>query len=140
MRAVHIPYDLNGYHYPLNDYAFQALKQGRLPEWDPTIYCGMSFAANLQTQTFYPPMWLLYLANLHRAKLNYQTLEIFVFLHVWLTFVLSYIWLTRRGLLPMAAILGGRRIRVQRIHVHAATAPRLDSGLHMDATRVLEHR
>jgi hypothetical protein len=106
LRRVHIPYDLQGYHYPLNDYAFRALQHRRLPEWDPTIYCGMSFAANLQTQTFYPPMWLLYLANLPGDKLNYQSLEIFVFLHVWLTFVLSYIWLTRRGLLPMAAILG----------------------------------
>jgi Bacterial membrane protein YfhO len=106
LRSVHIPYDLHGYHYPLNDYAFQEIARGRFPEWDPTIYCGMPFAGNLQTQSFYPPVWLLYLANLHRAKLTYLSLEIFVFLHVWLTFVLGYVWLHRRGLLPMAAVLG----------------------------------
>src|SRR5262249_11708973 len=34
IRRVHIPFDLEEYHYPLADYAFQVLKQGRLPQWD----------------------------------------------------------------------------------------------------------
>ena len=39
-RRVHIPYDLEGYHYPLVDYAFQSLRQGRFPQWDWSAWCG----------------------------------------------------------------------------------------------------
>ena len=106
VRHVHIPYDLQGYHYPENDYAFLAVRHGRLPEWDPTIYCGMSFAANVQTQLFYPPMWLLYLANWQRERMSYLTLEVFDLLHVWLAFLLCYLWLRRRNLLTLAATIG----------------------------------
>ena len=105
-RRVHIPFDLPGYHYSLNDYAFQALRHGRLPEWDPTLACGLSFTANVQSATFYPPIWLLYLANFHRPRLAYLTFEIFVFLHVWLAFLLCYGWLAGRKLARMACLLG----------------------------------
>ena len=47
-NRVHIPYDLEGFHSPLADYAFQAIRHGRFPEWDPTIYCGLSFVGNIQ--------------------------------------------------------------------------------------------
>jgi hypothetical protein len=106
LRRVHVPFDLAGYHYSLNDYAFQALRHGRLPEWDPTIASGLSFAANAQAATYYPPVWLLYAANWRRSRLSFLTLEIFVFLHVWLAFALCYAWLRRRNLAPLASALG----------------------------------
>lgn len=106
LRRVHVPFDLAGYHYSLNDYAFQALRHGRLPQWDPSIDCGLSFTANAQAATFYPPIWLLYLANWHRTRLSFLTLEIFVFLHVWLAFVLCRAWLEGRKLSSMACLLG----------------------------------
>jgi hypothetical protein len=106
IRRVHIPYDLQGFHYPLNDYAFQAFRQGRFPEWDPTIFCGMNFTGNIQTALFYPPSWLLYLANYGRARLTYMSLEIFVLAHVWLAFLLCYLWLLEKRLSSLACILG----------------------------------
>jgi hypothetical protein len=106
VRRVHIPYDLQGFHYSLNDYAFQALSQGRFPEWDPSIFCGMNFVGNIQTALFYPPSWLLYLANYGRARLHYMSLEIFVLAHVWIMFLLCYFWLLEKKLLPLACILG----------------------------------
>src|SRR5438477_10879327 len=54
-RWVDIPHDLEYWHYPLDDFAFQALRQGHIPEWDPTLVCGMTFAGNSQTAMFYPP-------------------------------------------------------------------------------------
>src|SRR5258708_12600304 len=54
-RRVHIPFDLESFHYPLADYASQAIRHGRLPQWDPTIYCGLTFAGNTQAGLFYPP-------------------------------------------------------------------------------------
>lgn len=106
LRKLTIPFDLEGYHYPLADSAFQALKQGRFPEWDPSQYCGLPFAANVQAALFYPPTWLLMAANWAYSRLHYQSLMDFVLLHVWLAFVLAYWWLLSRRLHPLAAALG----------------------------------
>ena len=101
-----IPYDLPGFHYPLMDYAYRSFHSGRFPEWDPTIYSGLPFAANIQSALFYPPSWLLYVADVRRANLRYAALEVFVILHDCLAFVLAYRWLTNRELRPLAAAVG----------------------------------
>jgi hypothetical protein len=106
LRRVHITYDLDGYHYPLVDYAFQALKAGHFPEWDWTIYCGQSFVGNIQAALFYPPTWLLFAANIARAHVSYQSLEVFEVAHVWLAFLLCYVWLRERRLEELACLLG----------------------------------
>src|SRR5437016_555014 len=81
-RKVHIPYDLELYHYPLADYAFQVLREGRFPQWDPSIYCGMSLVANVQAALFYPPQWLMFAARMYQPKLSYQSMEYLVIAHV----------------------------------------------------------
>jgi hypothetical protein len=106
LRRVHIPYDLEGYHYPLVDYAFQALKAGHFPEWDWTIYCGQSFVGNIQAALFYPPIWLLFAANIVRTHVSYQSLQVFELAHVWLAFLLCYVWLRGRRLEELACLLG----------------------------------
>src|ERR1022692_1084633 len=105
-RKVHIPYDLEGYHYPLADYAFQALKQHRLPEWDWTIYSGQPFTGNIQAALFYPPTWLLLAANAARPHVSHQSMQIFVMLHLWLAFILCYLWLSDRKLTDLASLAG----------------------------------
>ncbi len=105
-RRVHIPFDLDNFHFPLLDYAFQALRQGRFPEWDPTIYCGLSFVGNIQASLFYPPVWIVFAANWGRPALSYQSVEDLVFAHVWVAFLLCYVWLRRKDLAPLACILG----------------------------------
>jgi hypothetical protein len=107
LRRSHIPFDLEAFHYPLADYAFQAVRHGRLPQWDPTIYCGLSFVGNIQAAFFYPPTWLMFALSLGQAKLSYQSLENLTLVHVWLAFVLCYIWLHhQRRLHPLASIFG----------------------------------
>ncbi|HEY6393200.1 MAG TPA: YfhO family protein [Bryobacteraceae bacterium] len=105
-RWVDIPYDLQYYHYPLDDFAFRSIQAGHIPEWDPTIYCGMSFAGNPQTALFYPPMWLTFAANLGRLRLGYRSLEILVIGHCWLAFLFSFLWLRHRKLKELACVLG----------------------------------
>ena len=102
VRWVHIPYDLEGYHLPLADYAFQQLKQGRWPQWDPSIYSGMSFAANVQSALYYPGTWLMFAATWGRERLSYQALEDLNLLHVPLAFTLCFLWLRGRKLDSMA--------------------------------------
>jgi hypothetical protein len=106
LRWVHIPYDLQGYHYPLADYAFQGLKDGRFPEWDWTIYCGETFAGNIQAALFYPPTWLLFAVNIARPHVSYQSLQVFEFAHVWLAFLLCYLWCRGRQLDQLACLFG----------------------------------
>ncbi len=107
LPRMRIPYDLEGFHYPLADYAFQALKQGRFPQWDPSTYCGLSFAGNPQTAMYYPPVWLMFALKWGSAKLSYRALEYLALAHVWLAFLLCYAWLhDRRKLHWLASILG----------------------------------
>jgi hypothetical protein len=105
-RWVDIPHDLEFYHYPLDDFAFQALRQGHIPEWDPTLVCGMTFVGNSQTAMFYPPMWLAFLSSAGHSRLKYRSLEILVIGHVWLAFFFCYIWLRRKRLNELACALG----------------------------------
>ena len=110
VRQVHIPYDLEGYHLPLADYAFQQLKHGRWPQWDSSIYSGMSFAANVQSALYYPGTWLMFAATWGRERLSYQSLEDLNLLHVPLAFTLCFVWLRRRrhqeeAMRDMAALL-----------------------------------
>jgi len=105
-RWVDIPYDLQYYHYPLDDFAFRSIKAGHIPEWDPTIYCGMSLVGNPQVALFYPPMWLTFAANLGRSRLGYRSLEILVIGHCWLAFLFCFLWLRHRKLEDLACVLG----------------------------------
>src|SRR5208283_4614733 len=74
-KRVHLFSDIEVYHYPLQRYAFQALKEGRFPQWDPSMYCGISFAGKIQAAVFYPPMWLVYAANWRHQVLPFKALE-----------------------------------------------------------------
>ncbi len=106
VRWVHLPYDLNGFHYPLADYAFQSLRHGRFPLWDPTIYAGMSFVGNIQAALFYPPTWLMFLFSLGRERLSYQSMQDVLLLHIWLGFLLCYLWLRGKQLRELPCVLG----------------------------------
>jgi len=94
---VHLWSDIASYHYPLQRFAFQALKDGRIPLWDPSIYCGISFMGNVQAAFLYPPTWLMYAAVWMLPRLPFKALEAFAFLHVWLAFLLCYMWLRSRS-------------------------------------------
>jgi hypothetical protein len=47
-------YDAFVYFYPLREYAAEALKQGRFPLWNPDLFLGAPFFANVQTAVLYP--------------------------------------------------------------------------------------
>ncbi|MEP7353358.1 MAG: YfhO family protein [Acidobacteriota bacterium] len=105
-RQVHIPYDLEGFHHPLFEYVFQSLRHGQLPQWDPSMYGGMSPIANIQAAIFYPPTWLMYIASLGSQHLSYQAVQDLLLAHVWLAFMFCYLWLRGRGLMELPAALG----------------------------------
>lgn len=46
------------YFYPYKAYVSEALRQGRLPLWNPHLFMGAPLLANSQVGLFYPPNWL----------------------------------------------------------------------------------
>ncbi len=52
-----VDYDVLTYFYPNLAYAADSLREGRLPLWNPYIFTGAPFLANLQSALFYPPNW-----------------------------------------------------------------------------------
>lgn len=106
-KTVHLWSDIEGYHHPLLSYIHKSFRAGRVPLWDPFIYCGISFAGNIQAGVFYPPNWLVSLMNPGRDGVRFVTIEILAFLHVWLTFLFAYLWLRERTGQWLAAFMGG---------------------------------
>jgi hypothetical protein len=98
VRRVHMIWDVAAYHYPLLNQAFLTLLSGEFPEWDPVIYCGASFAGNIQAQLFYPPTWLLFAAHAGAGGLRFVGVEIYLAAHFALSLWLAWLWLRARGL------------------------------------------
>lgn len=59
--------DLTDFFHPLCSFVGDALRQGRLPLWNPYSYCGMSQAAISSPGMFYPPNWLFAVLDFNRA-------------------------------------------------------------------------
>jgi hypothetical protein len=106
-QRIHLFSDIEGFHYPLQRLAFDGLKAGRFPQWDPSIYCGITLVGNVQAAILYPPAWLMYAAAWSYNRIPYKAVEYFAFAHVWAAFLLTYCWLRARRLTPLACTLGG---------------------------------
>lgn len=52
-------YDTQTYFHPYWSVAFDALRSGRIPLWNPDLFMGAPFLANPQAAVFYLPNWLL---------------------------------------------------------------------------------
>ncbi len=79
-----VDYDLFTYFYPYKAYAAATLTEGRLPLWNPYLFMGVPFLANIQTAIFYPfNLMTIYLDPPQAVNLSTAT-------HVFLAGVLMY--------------------------------------------------
>jgi len=79
--------DIFTYFYPYWAEATRAIRSGRLPLWNPTLFMGVPFAANSQIGLFYPLNWLLWLLlPAHRS------VHVTIVLHLCLAAVTAYVW------------------------------------------------
>lgn len=60
-------YDLYSYYYPTIRFAFEELRRGHLPLWNPYQLAGEPFLANQQHGIFYPPNLLFLVLPAHLA-------------------------------------------------------------------------
>ncbi|MCX7013178.1 MAG: YfhO family protein [Candidatus Sumerlaeota bacterium] len=86
--------------YPLRDFANRELQGGRLPLWNPYVFCGHPFHAEGQGAVFYPVNLLL--AWLPPAA----AMNVFALLHFIGAGLFFYLWLREMGLGVFAAWFG----------------------------------
>lgn len=77
-------YDTQTYFYPYRLEAADAIRHGRLPQWDPYLFLGAPFMANVQTAIFYPLNVLFYVMPVPYA------LNASIIVHIALAGVLMY--------------------------------------------------
>lgn len=87
--------DLAPFLYPNYRFAAEHLRQGTLPLWNPHLYSGAPYAADIQSGLFYPVNVLVFLLV---PNLTYEWLEYLAVFHLWLAGVMMYVCL--RLLIP----------------------------------------
>lgn len=99
--------DLAPFLYPNYHFAAAHLKQGDLPLWNPHLYNGVPFAADIQSGLFYPINLLVFLLV---PTLTFEWLEYLAVFHFWLAGAAMYLLLRHqpgdRPLHPLAAFAG----------------------------------
>jgi hypothetical protein len=95
-------FDLFNYFFPSKVFTWELLRRGELPLWNPYVFFGVPFLANIQMGVLYPPNVLFGLWEFHRA------VSIGQWAHLSVGAAGMY-FLCRRGweLAPMASLFGG---------------------------------
>ena len=86
--------DLVSFLYPTYRFAAAALANGHLPLWNPTLYGGAPFIADIQAGFLYPPNLLLFLFN---PDFAYPWMQ-------WLS--IGHLWWAGLGVYALTRILG----------------------------------
>ncbi len=66
--------------------------EGGFVLWNPHVFYGMPFAANLQSQAFYPLNCIYFLAPVYRS------LDYFILIHFWVAGILTWLMLGEAGI------------------------------------------
>ncbi|KMP12689.1 hypothetical protein UR09_00400 [Candidatus Nitromaritima sp. SCGC AAA799-A02] len=100
--------DITQYHYPMKYFVSQAYHDGFLPFWNPSIFGGYPFLAELQPAVFYPPNLIFFLDDFPTA---FNLYYIFHYLVLSLSvYVLTRAWEVCEGAAlcsALTAMLGG---------------------------------
>ncbi len=93
--------DVASLYYYWRAFGFGALRTGTVPLWNPSVFCGVPFAAYPEAALFYPPNLVFLLLPLPAA------LNASFAVHLWLLAVSAYLWLRFTGSGRLPALLGG---------------------------------
>jgi len=93
-------FDTVTYSGPNLAVTLDAVRHGRIAQWNPYVYGGVSHLGNIQAAPLYPPKWPFAWTDVHRAWLLLVALHV-----VWLG--AGMFWLVRRrlGLRPPAGLV-----------------------------------
>jgi len=108
-RTVFAATALTGADWTFLDYPFYRfsrdvfLAEGRLPFWNPVIFCGMPHLVSLNSHVLYPSELLS--LPFHLPAFRFYGLD--VLLHLWIAGCGFNLWQRRAGRTPEAAFTGG---------------------------------
>jgi hypothetical protein len=100
--------DLASFLYPIHHFAARALKSGQFPLWNPHLYGGMPFAADIQTALYYPVNLIVWLAL---PQVTYRMMMGLAIFHFWLAGAAAYLCfrsLLRRCDAPVTGVWSSR--------------------------------
>ena len=110
--------DLVSFLFPMYRFAAASLRAGELPLWNPHLYGGAPFLADMQSGLFYPPNLLLFLLA---PEFNYRAMEWMVVFHVFLAGSFMYLCLRYmepgRSVRMPAALAGATAYMLSLIHI-----------------------
>lgn len=86
------------YYFPMTEAAFDLLRQGELPLWNPYLFSGMPFLASIEIGVLYPPNWL------HLVLPAARAFCVLYILHVLLAGVGTWLYARGRGRSVAAAL------------------------------------
>lgn len=92
--------DLASLLYPTFHFAARSLQRGILPLWNPYLYSGAPFAADIQSSLFYP-VNLIYFSL--ATEISYRGLMLLAIFHFWLVGAGMFLFLRR--LLPGVSLI-----------------------------------
>ena len=105
-RSHSLPFDFTGFHLPSAVFLAGELHHHHLPLWDPNVYCGRPFAANIQTQAFYLPRIVSsFVGGFFGVRGVLYALEIEYLAHLYLAGVFTLLLAREFGLDSIAAAL-----------------------------------
>src|SRR5258708_2870619 len=92
--------------YPFRAFAATSLANHELPLWNPYVFGGMPFQADIQSAIFYLPNLLLTLF-VDGGRLPYYALEVMILAHFWLAAITMFFLAKDFGLEPVFALFSG---------------------------------
>jgi hypothetical protein len=96
--------DLASFLYPMYGFASESLRAGHLPLWNPYLFSGMPFAADIQSGLFYPINLLFELAG---GSFSYTNMQALAVVHYVLGGAFAYLLARSLGASRLAGMIGG---------------------------------
>ncbi len=94
-------HDMRGYYFPYFELVRAAVREGRLPFWEPALFNGFPFMAQPQQNVFYPPLWPGFVLPLNVG------ISLYMLLHIWLAGFGMYLFVREMGGRWLPGLLAG---------------------------------
>lgn len=101
--------------YPWLHFTGEALQDGRLPQWNPTLLGGLPVTPNGFVNAYYPPTWLT------AVLAPFDAYNIFVLLHLVFGAVGVFVLARMLGARPLPAWVGGLLVFTAQFWIHWST-------------------
>jgi hypothetical protein len=105
--TAHVPFDIGEYHLPLTTFIERSIVRHEWPFWNPGVYCGVPFSADITAAMFYPFTWLAILGDMATGGNRlYYWMEWLLAIHMIIAGVGTYFLLRDFRCSALVALLG----------------------------------